>query len=174
MIVGLNLPSALSQLLPDHDEALHQAATAAYKAAFRAAREAGEVSEPLFPGIATLLDRMRAAGWLLGVATGKGERGLHHCLEINGLSGMFATLQTADHHPSKPDPAMLDAALAEALARPEDTVMIGDTVYDIHMARAAGVRAFGVAWGYHEPSELYDAGAEAVAQTPEDLAKWLI
>ncbi|HEX3065573.1 MAG TPA: HAD-IA family hydrolase [Dongiaceae bacterium] len=173
-IVGLNLPSAISQLLPDHDEALHAAATAAYKAAFRAARQAGELSEPLFPGIAALLGRVRDAGWLLGVATGKSERGLHHCLETNGLSDMFCTLQTADHHPSKPDPAMLDAALAEALAAPGDAVMIGDTVYDMQMARAAGVRPFGVAWGYHEPDELYQAGAEAVAQTPEELQKWLI
>jgi phosphoglycolate phosphatase len=69
---------------------------------------------------------------------------------------------------------MLDAALAEALAAPGDAVMIGDTVYDMQMARAAGVRPFGVAWGYHEPDELYQAGAEAVAQTPEELQKWLI
>ncbi|MDP9055719.1 MAG: HAD-IA family hydrolase [Pseudomonadota bacterium] len=173
-IVGLNLQPAISQLLPDRDEALHAAATAAYKAAFRGARESGELSEPLFPGIAALLDRLRGAGWLLAVATGKSERGLHHCLEINGLSGMFYTLQTADHHPGKPNPAMLEAALAEAMAQPEQAVMIGDTVYDMAMARAAGVRGLGVAWGYHEPGELSQAGAEAVAQTPEDLAKWLI
>ncbi len=173
-IVGLNLPQAIRQLLPDRDAALHAAATEAYKSAFRAAREAGELSEPLFDGIAPLLDRLRGAGWKLGVATGKSDRGLEHCLAMHGLSSYFSTLQTADRHPSKPHPAMLEAALAEVMAQPEDTVMIGDTIYDIHMARAAGVRAIGVAWGYHQADELIEAGAEVVAQTPEDLAKWLM
>lgn len=173
-IVGLNLMQAIGQLLPGRDQALHAAVVAAYKSAFRAARAAGELSEPLFPGIAPLLDRLRAAGWQLGVATGKSDRGLEHCLATNGLTGHFDTLQTADRHPSKPNPAMLHAALADVMAPPEHSVMIGDTSYDIIMARAAGVRALGVAWGSHPADELREAGAEAVAQTPKDLAKWLI
>lgn len=173
-IVGLNLLQAMRKLLPDHDEATHTRAITAYKSSFRAAREAGELSEPLFPGITALLDRLRAAGWVLGVATGKSERGLDHCLATHGLNGYFSTLQTADHHPSKPHPAMLEAALAEVDAQPEHTVMIGDTSFDMDMARAAGVRALGVAWGYHEARELHEAGAETVAQSPEDLEKWLI
>ncbi len=173
-IVGLNLLPAIRQLLPDHDEAMYAAVTAAYKSAFRGAREAGELSEPLFPGIAALLGRLRGAGWLLGVATGKSARGLDHCLAVHGLTDHFSTLQTADHHPSKPHPAMLDAALAEVMAQPEHAVMIGDTSFDMAMARAGGVRALGVAWGYHEASELHEAGAEAVAQTPKDLEQWLI
>ncbi len=173
-IVGLNLLPAVRRLLPDGDETTHAAVIAAYKTAFRAAREAGELSEPLFPGIVPLLDRLRAAGWLLGVATGKSDRGLDHCLATHGLRSYFSTLQTADRHPSKPHPAMLDAALAEVNTRPEQAVMIGDTSFDMAMARAAGVRALGVAWGYHEADELYEAGAEAVAQIPKDLERWLI
>ncbi len=64
-------------------------------------------------------------------------------------------------------------AMAEAGALPADTVMIGDTVYDIEMAHAAGARAIGVAWGYHHPDELLAAGAEAVAETPEHLGEML-
>lgn len=173
-IVGLNLMQGIGELLPDHDQALHAAATAAYKTAFRAAREAGELREPLFPGIVTLLDGLRVAGWELGVATGKSARGLDHCLAMHGLTGHFTTLQTADDHPSKPHPAMLEAALAQAGARPENAVMIGDTSFDMAMARAAGVRGLGVAWGYHDADELHAAGAEAVAQTPKDLEQWLI
>lgn len=172
-IVGLNLLPAMRQLLPDHDDTAHAAAVTAYQCAFRAARAAGEVSEPLFPGMAALLERLRGAGWLLGVATGKSARGLDHCLTTHGLTDAFSTLQTADHHPGKPHPAMLEAALAQVMARPQDAVMIGDTSYDMAMARAAGVRALGVAWGYHDADELHEAGAEAVAQTPEDLATWL-
>jgi len=82
---------------------------------------------------------------------------------------LFVTLQTADRHPSKPDPSMLAAAMREAGATPADTVMIGDTAFDMAMARAAGCRAIGVAWGYHAPEELMEAGAAAVAQTPAEL-----
>jgi phosphoglycolate phosphatase len=172
-IVGLNLPQAMRRLLPEHEAAVHAAAVDASKSAYRAAREAGEISEPLFDGIASLLDRLRAQHWLLGVATGKSDRGLDHCLAAHDLSGHFITRQTADRHPSKPHPAMLQAALDEALAQPEDAVMIGDTVFDIHMARAAGVRALGVAWGYHSAQELREAGAQDIAETPAELERML-
>lgn len=168
-IVGLSLPQALRLLAPATTEAQRDELDQAYRAAFRAAREAGELAEPLFPGIAELVVRLRAAGWTLGVATGKSDRGLEHCLATHGLSDHFSTLQTADRHPSKPHPAMLEAALAEAGAAPSEAVMIGDTAYDIEMARAAGVRAIGVEWGYHAASELREAGAEAVAASPEEL-----
>ena len=117
--------------------------------------------------------RLRGAGWTLGVATGKSDRGLTGCLTMHGIFDLFVTLQTADRHPSKPHPAMLEMAMAEAGALPGDTVMIGDTTYDIEMARAAGCRAIGVAWGYHAPEELFAVGAEAVAETPAHLGELL-
>ena len=110
-----------------------------------------------------------AAGWLLGVATGKSDRGLAHCLNHHGLTGHFVTLQTADRHPSKPDPAMIEACLAATGADRAHTVMIGDTAYDMAMAVNAGVRAIGVDWGYHHPNELIAAGAEAIAGSVEEL-----
>jgi phosphoglycolate phosphatase len=173
-IVGLSLPQAVRRLLPDHDAAVHVAITASYKQAFRAARESGALSEPLFGGIAETVAALRQAGWTLGVATGKSDRGLDHCLAMHGLSADFATLQTADRHPSKPHPAMLEAALTEVLAEPADAVMIGDTAYDMAMAVSAGVRAIGVAWGYHDPEELRAAGAEYVAASPAELTEYLL
>ncbi|MGN6358605.1 MAG: HAD-IA family hydrolase [Novosphingobium sp.] len=173
-IVGLSLPQAVRRLIPDEDAALHLEISDSYKRAFRAAREAGELSEPLFEGIADMVVTLRRAGWTLGVATGKSDRGLAHCLAMHGLTGHFATLQTADRHPSKPHPAMLEAALDEALAAPADAVMIGDTAYDMAMAVSAGVRAVGVAWGYHEPQELRAAGAEHVAASPAGLTEYLL
>ena len=119
--------------------------------------------------MADLLERLRADGWSLAVATGKSRRGLDHCLAAHGLSGHFASLQAADGNPSKPDPAMLLAALAEADAEPGDAVMIGDTSYDMEMARAAGVRAIGVAWGYHDEETLRAAGASAIAADADEL-----
>ena len=172
--VGLSLPQAARRLLPRADGALHHAVADAYKRHFRAAREAGEISQALFAGIRDVLDGLRAEGWTLAVATGMSERGLGHCLAMHGLTGHFASLQTADRHPSKPHPAMLEAALLECGALPGEAVMIGDTQFDMAMARDAGVRGVGVNWGYHAPSELLEAGAETVAQSPESLLEHLL
>lgn len=172
-IVGLSLPQAIRLLAPDVTEAVRAEVDRAYRDIFRAAREAGQLAEPLFAGIRDCLDGLRDAGWTLGVATGKSDRGLEHCLATHGITGHFVTLQTADRHPSKPHPAMLEAALAEALAEAGDAVMIGDTQYDVTMAVNAGVRAIGVDWGYHTPHELLDAGAETVVQSPAELLELL-
>jgi phosphoglycolate phosphatase len=172
--VGLSLPQAAQRLLPDATAARHHEIAEAYKVAFRDARTEGRISQPLFDGIPEALDGLRAAGWQLAVATGMSERGLSHCLAMHGISDRFVSLQTADHHPSKPHPAMLEAALLEAGAEPAQAVMIGDTMFDIHMAIDAGVRAVGVAWGYHAPAELIEAGAEHVAATPGELAEYLL
>lgn len=171
--VGLSLPHAVAQLAPDAPSEQRHHAVEAYKHAFRAARLDGSLHEPLFDGIGAVLERLHAAGWILGVATGKSDRGLTSCLTSHGIFDLFVTLQTADRHPSKPHPAMLEAAIVEAGAQPQTTVMIGDTTYDMDMARAAGCRAIGVAWGYHAPAELLAAGAEAVATTPAHLGDLL-
>jgi phosphoglycolate phosphatase len=70
------------------------------------------------------------------------------------LTGVFHSEQVADHHPSKPHPAMILAALRETGVSPARAVMVGDTTYDMDMARAAGVASIGVTWGYHDPSDL--------------------
>jgi phosphoglycolate phosphatase len=168
-IVGLSLPVAVRHLAPDEEPAMHAHVVEAYRAAFFAARQRGLVAEPLYDGIAELLRSLHGKGWRLGVATGKSDRGLGACLVNHGLTDLFVTLQTADRHPSKPDPAMLAAAMAEAGAAPAETVMIGDTAFDVTMARAAGCRAIGVGWGYHTPDELLAAGAAAVATTAAEL-----
>ncbi len=172
-IVGLSLPVAVRHLAPEADEAAHLAVVAAYKQAFFAARSAGTLEEPLFEGMAELLAGLVADGWTLGVATGKSDRGLSGLLNTHGLTGSFTTLQTSDRHPSKPHPAMLEAALREAGATAQEAVMIGDTSFDMAMARAAGVRAIGVAWGYHAADELIAAGAERVAETIPELKAML-
>lgn len=168
-VVGLSLPQALHRLAPEASEAQRARAVQGYKESFFAARTEGRLREPLFDGMAALLASLRADGWLLAVATGKSDRGLAACLATHGIADIFVSLQTADRHPSKPDPAMLEAALFEASAAPSQAVMVGDTVFDMAMARAAGVRAVGVAWGYHEAHELAAEGAAGVAATMAEL-----
>ena len=168
-IVGLSLPQAVRALAPDADPGRQVAAVAAYKTAFRETRESGRLEEPLFDGVRDLLAELREAGWQLAVATGKSDRGLAACLSGHAIDHLFVSLQTADRHPSKPHPAMLEMALQEAGASPHEAVMIGDTSFDMAMARAAGVRAIGVAWGYHTADELRATGAAAVAATVPEL-----
>ena len=172
--VGLSLVQAARRLVPEADDATCLAITDAYKRAFRKAREEGKLSQPLYDGISELLGELRDRGWQLGVATGMSDRGLTHCLASHGLDGHFVTLQTADRHPSKPHPAMLEAALFEAVVQPAEAVMIGDTTFDMEMARASGVRAIGVEWGYHGPDELIAAGADYIATTPRQLRDYLL
>jgi phosphoglycolate phosphatase len=168
-IVGLSLPYALRELAPEASDDQRHAVVEAYKLGYRDLRLSGALREPLFEGIAALIDELDAEGRLLGVATGKSDRGLHACLDTHGIKHRFVSLQTADRHPSKPHPAMLEAALDDAGVSPADAVMIGDTSFDMEMAVAAGVRAIGVSWGYHEPQELFDTGASAVAETAQHL-----
>lgn len=172
-IVGLSLPQAIRLLAPDAAQADQAQVVEGYKQAFRDSRSQGRLQEPLFAGMAELIVDLRRDGWLLAVATGKSDRGLQSCLAVHGISDHFVSLQTADRHPSKPHPAMLQAAMADALARPEDTVMIGDTSFDMDMARAGNVRAIGVDWGYHTVAELRTAGAVAVATSARHLGELL-
>lgn len=161
-VVGLALAEAIATLAPDEPSTRQAALTEAYKDAFRDMREQGTADENLFPGIPEALDALEAAGWLLGVATGKSRHGLDRTLEAHGLAGRFVTLQTADRAPGKPHPAMLEQALGEAGVEASHALMIGDTTYDILMAVNAGVRPVGVAWGYHPADELTEAGAAEI------------
>ena len=172
--VGLSLPQAIGRLLPEADRDTRLELTEAYKDAFRGAREEGRIVQPLVPGIAGLLDALDAAGWLMAVATGMSDRGLAHCLAENGLTDRFVSLQTADRHPSKPDPSMIAQILSETGAEAQDAVMIGDTSFDMLMAGNAGARGIGVAWGYHAPAELLASGAQTVAETPQELQEALL
>lgn len=165
-VIGLSLDEAFAALVPDAD---HPALSQTYKDTFFTMRSQGVVEEPLFDGIVGALDEFRARGWLLGVATGKSMRGLAHCLAAHGITDRFVSLQTADNHPSKPHPSMVLAAIAEAGSSARETVFIGDTAWDMGSARAATCGAIGAGWGYHDESELREAGAHSVALDPAQL-----
>lgn len=160
-IVGLSLPVAVAQLAPDLDAQTQARIVAAYKDSFMRARL--DSAAPLYPGAMACLDRLAERDdLLLAVATGKSRRGLDAMIAAHGLQGRFLSLQTADGHPSKPHPSMLQAALAETGTTADRAVMIGDTSFDMEMARAAGLAGFGVSWGYHPTHALQDAGAARI------------
>jgi phosphoglycolate phosphatase len=173
-IVGLSLIDAMRTLAPDAEEAAHERLTAAYKQAFWENRSAGSHTEDLFDGALDLLTRLRARDdVLLGIATGKSRRGVAHLIEKHGFDGWFATVQTSDDHPSKPHPSMIVTALADTGLDPSAAIMIGDTSFDMEMARAAGAGAAGVTWGNHPVIELERAGAHMIANDFKELENQL-
>ncbi len=164
-VVGLSLVTAVEQLLPgERDLGRAEQLAEDYKASFAERRLGPNHHEPLYPGVREIIEDFGARDdVVLGIATGKSRRGVAAVLEREGWTSRFATIQTADTHPSKPHPSMILHAMAEAGAGPADTLMIGDTTYDMIMAREAQVTALGVAWGYHEAGELRGAGAHDVS-----------
>jgi phosphoglycolate phosphatase len=168
-IVGLSLEPALMALMEEPDPLVARRLAAGYKQAFIQHRSSPAYHEPLFPGTRELLDRLCARGLLLGVATGKAMRGLRFVLEHHGLADRFVTLQTADQHPSKPHPAMVEAAMAATGVSAAATMVVGDTTFDVLMARAAGALPVGVSWGNHPAAELVAAGAVRVLDRFDEL-----
>ena len=154
-IVGLSLAEAFAVLCPEADDKMRDRLVEAYKGAFMQLRTQTQQMGPLFPGAMDALDVLRAQDHtLLAVATGKSRRGLDKMLERHGLTGVFHSEQVADHHPSKPHPSMILTALNETGVAQQKAVMLGDTTYDMDMARAAGIKKIGVTWGYHAAEML--------------------
>ncbi|MCB1516532.1 MAG: HAD-IA family hydrolase [Hyphomicrobiaceae bacterium] len=162
-IIGLSNYEAFAQLTGQSGDAVRNAMDT-YQAVFNELRTSDAYNEPtLFDGIPEVLTELSARPeTLLGIATGKSHRGMERVLQAHGIRDLFVTRQTPDENPSKPHPGMLQRAMAEAGTMPNQTVMIGDSSYDIEMARAAGTGALGVTWGSHEPDLLAQSGAHII------------
>ncbi len=171
-IVGLSLFEAVHQLKPDVSEDEIHSGAEHYKQSFIDLRRerGGEASAPLYPGARDALEGLHARDELLmGVATGKAKRGLDHAYEAHQIGHFFVTHQTADDHPSKPHPSMLQRALYETGCNAHNGIMIGDTEFDMAMGRAAGFATIGVSWGYHALDRLHRGGADIVIDRFDDL-----
>lgn len=162
-IVGLSLLDAVRVLAPELPPARYPELSEAYKNAFLKNREAGQL-EPLYDGARETLESLKQAGWTLGIATGKARRGIRYVLETHNLEALFDCAFCADDGPGKPDPHMLKLNIEAVGADPARTVMIGDTSFDMAMARAAECYAMGVSWGFHTAEEVLHGGAHEVAE----------
>ncbi len=169
-IVGLSLETAMARLAPQQETADHVRLADGYREAFTELRQTEDLAEPMFEGAREVLDHLAKMDIQLGVATGKGMRGLKMVLDHHGLNDHFVTLQTADFHPSKPHPSMVETAMRETGATPETTWLLGDTSFDMEMTTAAGARAIGVRWGYHPSEVLLQSGAELVLDRFQQLS----
>ncbi len=172
-IVGLSLRPAIATLAPDQPEERYALLADAYKDAFVANRAAGHF-EPLYDGARDLVAQLRDDGWRLGVATGKARRGVDAFLDTHGFVGWFDAAFCADDGPGKPDPHMLRLVIDAVGADLRHTVMIGDTSFDMAMARAANVHAQGVSWGFHTADEIRGGGAHHVVDDMPALETALV
>lgn len=175
-VIGLTLDIALMRLagLEQPDPLL----TETYKEVFGAMRRQGEsdpaLAEPLFPGVEALLSGLSGTpATALGIATGKSRRGADYIVDRHGWSDLFATIQTADDAISKPHPEMIHRAMQAVGARPQDTLMIGDSSFDMEMAVAAGATPVAVSWGFQPVEALRAAGARHVVDSCAELAEFL-
>jgi len=172
-IVGLSLAEAMIELVPSAKPYDIQRLVAAYRDGATRVRASG-IEDTLYEGAAETVARLAGRNdTVLGVATGKSHRGVLRLFDHHGWHDHFATIQTADNNPSKPHPGMIVSAMSETGAAPGTTVMIGDTTYDMIMARAAGCRAIGVTWGYHAEADLVRAGAHEIVRDYAGLERVL-
>jgi len=127
-------------------------------------------AEQPFDGAGRLLHQLSTTDdTVLGLATGHRTDTVGPALQALGWSSFFKTIQAADTAPSKPHPAMLLQALAATNVPAEDAIFVGDTVFDMQMAKAAGLRSVGVSWGYHQAERLTEAGAHRVVHSIDEL-----
>jgi phosphoglycolate phosphatase len=176
-IIGLTLDIAIARMLGRRhvdDEA--RAMTTHYKAIFGEVRDEAGMDTPLFDGIQPLIDTLvqRSEDRIIGAVTGKSRRGLTQILSMYDFTDHFIVSRTADDCPSKPHPAMVTECCEETGVPAHDTIVIGDAVYDMQMAKAAGATAIGVAWGYADIEDLLASGADAIAHHPNDLLSHIL
>jgi phosphoglycolate phosphatase len=174
-IIGLTLDIAIARMQgKPHADAEAVEMMAYYKSLFSVVRQDLDYREPLFAGIAELLAEIGPRDDLLiGAVTGKSRRGLKSVMETHSFGRHFVVSRTADDCPSKPHPAMVTECCDETGVGTADTLVIGDAIYDMQMAKAAGAKAIGVSWGYAAQEELVRAGADAIVHHPREIIEHL-
>lgn len=169
-VIGLSLPEAFSVLAPNAEQSVRAQLAGRYKEAFTEHRKAGVTNDSLYPGMKDVVQKLVEQEKIaLAIATGKSRAGVDRLLQREGWQDVFVSVQTADHHPSKPNPSMIFQALQDSGVDADDAVMVGDTTFDIEMAMNAGIAAVGVDWGYHPVWSLQRAGAHRICTAVESL-----
>ena len=174
--VGLSLPEAVRDLYPSLPENMCLSIAQSYKDAFIRLRASKTdcLLTSLFPGVLETLKILASySDFQLALATGKSKSGVDNDLKIHNILSFFHNIQTSDDHPSKPDPAMLISLLAETGIPVSSTIMIGDTSFDMKMAKSINVMTIGVSWGYHSVEELVNSGADFIIDSMYELEKTL-
>ncbi len=172
-LIGMSAPEMVEVLAETLAREVRDKILSGYRFRYFDMIDRGDVPS-VFPGAARAVERLFDGGCTLGLVTGKARRSTHCMVDEMEWNGFFRTIQCADDNPSKPDPSMVYRALSETGHRPGQTILIGDSRYDMRMARAAGIRAIGVSWGYTPAEELLAEGAMAIARDFDHLIEMVL
>lgn len=168
-IIGLGLREAVTALYPEAGKDLVQALADRYRDHWLA----GDRQSQLFPGVEETLHLLKDEGFRLAVATGKGRRGLDKVLRETGLGELFDATRCADETRSKPHPLMLEQIMNELGSVPAQTLMVGDTEYDMEMARNAQAHPVAVSYGVHDWPRLQRHAPLTCLDQITELGDWL-
>jgi phosphoglycolate phosphatase len=168
-IIGLPWDQSVRLLLPGAGDEEFALIGAYHDEIRRGERTRPHREEGLFDGVIDLLDALEEVGYLLAIITSRSSGRLNELLDAQGIGNRFISLKTTDNGPGKPNPFLMNQTLSETGVNREETVMIGDTTFDMLMARSAGTSAIGVSWGVHERDELQEAGALYVVDAMHEL-----
>lgn len=170
-IVGLSLQIAMEKLFPTSSSAEQSLLVDAYRHQYN---QYEHVYTPLYEGITDLLTTLKSQGYTLAVATGKGRHGLNRMLEISHTAHLFSATVCADEASSKPDPLMISLLLDKLNVTSEQAIMIGDSSYDLDMAKNAGIKSIGVSYGVHDALTLKRSGPIAIVDSlPAQLLHYI-
>ena len=170
-VIGLGLQEALATLYPDGDSDMYQNLVDRYRQHFLV--EDTTPSE-LFTGVERLLGDLSERGHYLAIATGKGRVGLEKALDETGLREYFHFPRCADETRSKPHPQMLEEIMDRLGVEPHETLMVGDTEFDLQMANNAGTSALAVSYGVHDKPRLLACNPLACVDDVTALHGWLV
>ncbi len=169
-VIGLGLLEVAQTLLPNADSATQLQVTDRYREHFLRLDPTDMV---LFPGVLAGLESLAQQGYLLAIATGKARRGLERVLDQTATGHLFCATRCADEALSKPHPRMLHDILSQTGVAPSKALMVGDTVYDLQMARGAGMHGLGVTYGVHERERLLAQNPLACLDSFPEVCQWL-
>ncbi|GAA6168188.1 HAD-IIIA family hydrolase [Sessilibacter corallicola] len=167
-IIGLSLPKAIDTLYPSLASIEQESLAQLYSKAF----VHDSTPTPLYSGVERTLSELKERGHTLAVATGKTRKGLNRVFTESQVSQHFSSSRCADETASKPNPLMLFELMEELGFRAEESVMIGDTTFDLEMAKNAGMKRIGVNFGSHSESELSRFQPELILESFDGLLDW--
>ncbi|WP_339896930.1 HAD-IA family hydrolase [uncultured Gilvimarinus sp.] len=169
-IIGLGLPEALQVLYPGIEAPAAERLRALYSEHFLAIDQAEPAQ--FYPRVMESLESLRHDGHQLAVATGKSRRGLDRVFKRLGLDGYFHASRCADETASKPDPRMLHELLEHFEVEAAQAVMVGDTEYDMEMARRANMPRIAVSYGAHEAARLHPYEPALCMDCFSEILQW--
>lgn len=170
-VIGLGLTEAVDALLPGVDNALRARVVTRYREHFL---DIDRTPIPLFDGVRAGLEELARHGYLLAVATGKSRRGLDRVLQETGMAALFVATRCADEARSKPHPQMLGDLLDYTGLKAEHAVMVGDTTYDLQMARTVAMDSLAVSYGVHTREVLLAHAPRACLDSFDEVRRWLL